>query len=151
MKTIALCGALIIGAAGAESAAAIDLETEAELVQITTPVTIPAGSGAATLTAFTVPSSKRLVIQSVSFYKYGGPVVAATAQISICTTFSGQQSFWTSAGVPDNGLPYPGASVSTTLYASPDSPVVINSYRAGDTSNPELAEVTITGYYIPKR
>jgi hypothetical protein len=151
MKTIVLLTTLFLGAVCAGSAGALDIEPDRDIAQITTTMTIPAGSGDVEATALTVPSSRRLVIKTVSFYKYGGPAGSSSAEISIGTTLNGQQNYWTSAAVTDNGLPYPGATMAATFYAGAGTPVLLNAFRTGDTTNPDVIVVSISGYYISNR
>ena len=101
---------------------------------------------------FQVPTGKRLIIDSASFYRenggQGGSLPTGTSASALLgVTFNGKEIFYSLPLATSVGVPYPGATQSLHLFADPGTTVQANGYR-NDTSAAEIDYVALSGHLV---
>jgi hypothetical protein len=146
MKAIILCVAAVLGVT---NVAAADTDSPPrDVVQITTLMGIPVGSFDFSAPVATVPAGKRLVVQTVSFFR-ASATPGSIGQLAIQTSVRGVTGDYVLPSATADGLFRPGASLSATFYADPQTQLLAFFIRTGTNTVIEDVSVTITGYYVP--
>ena len=94
----------------------------------------------------TVPTGKRLVIQTVSVYR-NGALNGQRVQVYIEPTVNGNFADFALPSVPDDGTGFPGATLSTMLSADPGSLLRVFLFRNGTTGR-EFITINVSGYLV---
>jgi hypothetical protein len=98
----------------------------------------------------TVPVGKRLVVQTVSLFRYNSdfsPPSSGNVRAFIFLDSGGGTGFFALPISSDDGTEYPGVTQAMTLYCKGGSKVSFTLHRAG-TSGTEYAEFTVSGYLV---
>ena len=94
----------------------------------------------------TIPSGKRLVIQTIS-YSRNVSASGTLGQMAITTTVNATQAQNWAPELYNDGAPYPSNTAAVTIYADPGTTPSIAFVRSGSTSVFEASTAAVSGYY----
>jgi hypothetical protein len=139
----------VIGLLGLVNLASAEADSGGrDVVQINTILGIPEGSFDFSAPVATVPAGKRLVIQTVSFFR-ASATTGSIGQLAIQTSVHGVTGDYVLPAATADGLFRPGATLAAKFYADPGTQLLAFFIRTGTNSGIENVSVTITGYYVP--
>jgi hypothetical protein len=141
LATIAFLAAFAALAPGAARAASPDA------VQFDAGTTMPAGSSSGTTNLTTIPAGKRLVIQTINYYRHLA-ASGSIGQMLVTTTVNGSEVSYFVPEVPADGALYPTTTAAVTLYADPGTTPSIAFYRNGSLAGQEDCIAAVSGYYV---
>jgi hypothetical protein len=146
MKACIAISAMVMATAAGYSHAADAISPD--IFQANVTVSIPAGSSNATVAASTLPVNKRLVIQTVTVYA-GGGTAGSTTRVFVAANIFNTVSYLAIPDIYIDTIPFASTTLSATFYAGAGSTLYVNAYR-NDSTQAEILNVTISGYYVAK-
>ena len=93
-----------------------------------------------------IPAGKRLVVQTVSFYR-SGAISTGSTQIFINASVNGTYSAFSAPSAPATSASYSGATLPSLFYADGGTELLANAFR-NSTSGAESETVTVSGYLV---
>ncbi len=97
--------------------------------------------------AVTVPAGKRLVVQSMSAYRFGTVTNGTSVQVFADAATNGSVNAWAIPPIVAVGSDFPGTTVSVTFYVDAGNSMIVNGYR-NSTASTESVAVSISGYLV---
>ena len=94
-----------------------------------------------------VPAGKRLVVQSMSAYRYGSPANGSSLQVYVDAYTNGQVGAWAMPPIVATGASFPGASLPLVYYVDGNTRFLVNVYR-NTTVNAENVQFNLSGYLV---
>jgi len=117
-----------------------------DAVQFGVEVDLAAGNTGGSVSLPTVPTGKRLVIQTISYYR-SAAASGTIGQVLLITTVNATDGIYTTAEVPADGALFPTTTTNVTIYADPGTAPTIQCYRTGSAAAEEYCEISVSGYY----
>ena len=120
--------------------------TPPDAVQFQVTATIPEGAALVNVNLPTVPTGKRLVIQTISYVR-NFAASETIGQMALTTTVNGSAASYWAPEVYNDGAPYPSSTAAVTIYADPGTTPSISFFRGGSDSTFEACAASVSGYY----